>query len=231
MKLVKNPRVSDSRARILEAATVVFAHQGFHGTSTREIARLANLSEVTLFRHYPNKEEVFLGALGSNLDIVANRSSFLRKAGNASLSQDVLLQIFALLHDVATYTPQTIKLIVIACLEVHGAAEEMCSTRLGAIFREITVYLNTNMKAGRLRSVNPDLVAATMALSAIAQTAIQRFHPAQTETYAKVQKTLDEFTAFWKTVLIPRPDSPISGRGTDLSLPPGGGVTIGATEV
>jgi AcrR family transcriptional regulator len=44
--------------RILTAATRVFAKEGFAGATTREIAREAKVNEVTLFRHFKNKEEL-----------------------------------------------------------------------------------------------------------------------------------------------------------------------------
>jgi len=44
--------------RILDAATLVFARAGVTGATTREIAREAKVNEVTLFRHFKNKEEL-----------------------------------------------------------------------------------------------------------------------------------------------------------------------------
>ena len=43
------------------SATVrlVFAEHGFHGTTTRELAKAANVSEALLFKHFPNKEALF----------------------------------------------------------------------------------------------------------------------------------------------------------------------------
>lgn len=48
----------DTRQRILEAATRVFARNGVSGATTREIARLAKVNEVTLFRSFKNKNEL-----------------------------------------------------------------------------------------------------------------------------------------------------------------------------
>lgn len=44
--------------RILDAATRIFARDGVSGATTREIARVAKVNEVTLFRHFTNKEEL-----------------------------------------------------------------------------------------------------------------------------------------------------------------------------
>ncbi len=48
----------DTHERILAAALQLFSEKGFRGTSTREIARSADLSEVTLFRHFATKEQL-----------------------------------------------------------------------------------------------------------------------------------------------------------------------------
>ena len=68
--------------KIVAAATLLFARQGYHGTSTREIARLAEVSENTLFRHFDHKEEIFWSALRSNAASLKPRRDLL--GGNKS---------------------------------------------------------------------------------------------------------------------------------------------------
>jgi AcrR family transcriptional regulator len=50
---------SDRRAAIVQAVRRVFAEKGFHGTTTRELARAAGVSEALLFKHFPTKEALF----------------------------------------------------------------------------------------------------------------------------------------------------------------------------
>jgi AcrR family transcriptional regulator len=50
--------MKDTAARILEAAIRVFARDGVSGATTREIARLARVNEVTLFRNFHSKDEL-----------------------------------------------------------------------------------------------------------------------------------------------------------------------------
>ena len=47
------------RAAIVKAVQRVFAKKGFHGTTTRELADAAGVSEALLFRHFPNKEALY----------------------------------------------------------------------------------------------------------------------------------------------------------------------------
>ena len=47
-----------TRARIEAEALALFAQKGVHGTSVRDIALRAGVSEGALYRHFPSKEEL-----------------------------------------------------------------------------------------------------------------------------------------------------------------------------
>ncbi len=49
----------ERRAAIIKAVRRVFADKGFHGTTTRELAEAAEVSEALLFKHFPNKEALY----------------------------------------------------------------------------------------------------------------------------------------------------------------------------
>ena len=63
--MTKAPKSSARADKILQAAGQLFARQGYYATTTREIARLAEVSENTLFRHFENKEDLFWASLDS----------------------------------------------------------------------------------------------------------------------------------------------------------------------
>jgi AcrR family transcriptional regulator len=50
--------MKETGQKILEAAMRVFARNGVAGATTREIARTAQVNEVTLFRYFRNKNEL-----------------------------------------------------------------------------------------------------------------------------------------------------------------------------
>ncbi len=60
--------MSETKQRILDAAVQLFSRQGFRGTSTRELARLDDVNEASIFRYFPHKQELFLAALESHLE-------------------------------------------------------------------------------------------------------------------------------------------------------------------
>jgi AcrR family transcriptional regulator len=51
--------IDETRERILEAAAHVFAEQGYVRATTRTLADAAGVNEVTLFRHFGNKKNLF----------------------------------------------------------------------------------------------------------------------------------------------------------------------------
>ena len=51
---------SDERRKAIVAAAVpLFARKGFAGTTTKELAEAAGISEALLFRHFPSKKHLY----------------------------------------------------------------------------------------------------------------------------------------------------------------------------
>ena len=48
--------MTEKQEKILEAALVLFAEEGYKSTSTSKVAKMANVSEGLIFRHFGNKE-------------------------------------------------------------------------------------------------------------------------------------------------------------------------------
>src|SRR5258708_19206403 len=63
MKAVAKLSSEARRSAIIKAVRRVFAEKGFHGTTTRELALAAGVSEALLFKHFPNKEALFTAML------------------------------------------------------------------------------------------------------------------------------------------------------------------------
>jgi len=57
--IVKKLSGEERRAAIVKAVRQVFAEKGFDGTTTRELAVAAGVSEALLFKHFPNKEALY----------------------------------------------------------------------------------------------------------------------------------------------------------------------------
>ncbi len=65
--LVKDSMKIDTKDKICEAAFELFCANGIRATSTREIAKAADINEVTLFRHFGCKENLIVEAVRRKL--------------------------------------------------------------------------------------------------------------------------------------------------------------------
>jgi AcrR family transcriptional regulator len=63
-----SPRTETSR-KILDAALELFSEKGYRGTTTKAIAQRAGVNEVTLFRHFASKENIFFAVIDRETDI------------------------------------------------------------------------------------------------------------------------------------------------------------------
>ena len=55
----KRMKGSTRKQAIIKAARPLFAQNGFHGTSVRDIAKAADVSEALLYKHFPSKEALY----------------------------------------------------------------------------------------------------------------------------------------------------------------------------
>ncbi len=62
-KFKVNKMAEETKERILEAALKLFSEKGYLGATTKEIARVSGISEVTLFRYFQSKEKLFISVL------------------------------------------------------------------------------------------------------------------------------------------------------------------------
>jgi AcrR family transcriptional regulator len=54
-----SPRVKRTREKILSSAVEIFSQKGFQASTIREIARLAGVNDLTVYRHFESKEKLF----------------------------------------------------------------------------------------------------------------------------------------------------------------------------
>jgi AcrR family transcriptional regulator len=127
-------------ARILEAAATLFSSLGYKGTTTREVALAAGVSENSLFRHFRNKEALFWAAVEARLTRIEVRSDLLDNLRAGKSLEIVLPQLVEFLSYLATYQGELIRLISVAFWELPQQAESSCSQHLAPLLGELSRY-------------------------------------------------------------------------------------------
>lgn len=197
----KNPEQAN---KVVHAAAQLFAHQGYHGTSTREIARLADISENTLFRYFEHKEELFWAALRSRLSGLEMRRDLLAGISDGAGPEVVLPQIFAQLVDTAILRPELLRLIAVAFIELRWKAAEVCHEYLSPMFSAVNRYLARNIENGNLRNVDPSLLTAALATSVMIHPEFTKLIAGAPPPYSDSRQAIQVYTRFWLDVLVPR---------------------------
>lgn len=197
-------RNSEQVNKVIHAAAQLFARQGYHGTSTREIARLADISENTLFRYFERKEDLFWAALRSRLSGLELCRDLLSGIADGAGPEVVLPQIFALLVDTAILRPELLRLIAVAFIELRWKAAAVCSEYLSPIFSAVNRYLARNIEDGKLRNVDPSLLTAALATSVMVHPELTKLIAGAPPPYSDSREAIQVYTRFWLDVLVPQ---------------------------
>ncbi len=190
--------------RIIRAATALFSRRGYYQTGTREIARLADISEVTLFRYFRHKDDIFIAALQASFDSVESRLNMLSRGIDGRAPEEALPKIINLLVDITTFSPELLQLAGVAVLEMRGRYQDMCCHLLAPLLTAIASYLKLNIENGRLRDLNPSIVTTAMAMTIIVQPELSKFIEGCELVKLNGREAFEEYSSFWLKILLPQ---------------------------
>src|SRR5277367_1112653 len=111
-----SPRGS-TEERILTTAASLFAQFGYNGVSTREIAASAEVNEVTIYRHFPRKRDLYVAVLSAELQRVHLRGELLTRLAEARTGRSALAATFELISTALAQQPQLLRLLGFSVLE------------------------------------------------------------------------------------------------------------------
>ncbi len=158
------PGKSVTEARIVEAAVRLFCQQGYKGTSTRDISHLAKVNEVTLFRYFPRKADLFWAAAQSRLSRVRMGRELQRcLAADAELQVIVPMLAKFMVENIFDHQ-DLLRMVYVAGFEVPGA-DGMVREYLGPLFDIVHGYFERCAARGIIGRVEPSV--ATLSLAGI----------------------------------------------------------------
>ncbi len=160
--------------RILATATSLFSVHGYKAVSTREIASAAQVNEVTIFRHYPRKHDLYLAVMKSGLQQLYLRGDLLAAIAEACDGQTALARTFDLISKTLMEKPEILRLLQYSALEL-GADFDPLARRHLSEFVEVTArYLEPWIKKGELRCTNSKTLVLTLIAIVTSYSSLQR---------------------------------------------------------
>ncbi|MFN3395825.1 MAG: TetR/AcrR family transcriptional regulator [Thermodesulfovibrionales bacterium] len=146
-----------TRQKILEAGLKLFSEKGFIGATTKEIAKEAGIAEITLFRHFPTKENLF--------EEVISRYSFLPALKNLLPEikqlpyEDALSAIARKFLDNLFLRKDMIRIMQ---SEIHRYPEQMqkvYNSLIDEVIRTLASYFEEMQEKGMLSEFDADMGA------------------------------------------------------------------------
>jgi AcrR family transcriptional regulator len=203
------PRNPARVEKIVATAARLFARQGYHGTSTREIARLANVAENTIFRYFDHKEDIFWAALRLFMSDLKPPRDLLEGLVKSESPEVVLPKIVELIRDTVEFRPELLRLMGVAFLELHWKSEAFFQESVSPLFSVIHQYFASNVKKGRLRDLDPTMVTAALIATVLTHRSVSRFVKGEQQIYTDSREAGRAYTKFWLDVLTAEPNQPI----------------------
>lgn len=68
MAAKQEPAIPDRKKQILDAATILFAENGYYKTTTAQVAKAIGVTQPYIFHFFKSKEELFLGIITRAVD-------------------------------------------------------------------------------------------------------------------------------------------------------------------
>ena len=164
MTKTSNPGKSGAEARILASAAGMFASFGYNGVSTRDIASSAGVNEVTIYRHYPRKRDLYVAVLDAELQEVKLRGDLLARIAEAKDARTAVARTFELIASTLAERQELLRLVQYSALELGDDINPLLRRHLGELIEVIARYLEPWVSKGDLRSIS----AKALVLSLIA---------------------------------------------------------------
>jgi AcrR family transcriptional regulator len=196
-------RRSSLKDRMVQAAVEMFAEHGFTATSTREIARRARISEVSIYRYFPRKQKLFWAALQSRLEHLRLDEELQSGLLHDSDPQIVVPMLIRFLVEAATEHPELMRMLYISLVELGPRSERVCEEYVSPTFQTVSAYMQRGMETGRLRRLDPLLSVLAFMGTVLNHDNLHVLFTGKPIPYASIDELLAAYSGFWLDVLLP----------------------------
>jgi TetR/AcrR family transcriptional regulator len=150
----------DRRLQILRVAMRLFSQRGFRGTTTKEIAVAAGVSEAMVFRHFATKSELYSAILDhkacvhDEMDPVTVVADAIERKDDRAVFEGIALQ--ALKQHEAD--PEFQRLLLHSALEEHELAQMFWEKFVKRVYHSLGAYVRQRQRDGAMVEIAPALV-------------------------------------------------------------------------
>ena len=150
----------ERRLQILAVAVSLFSERGFRGTTTKEIAQAAGVSEAMVFRHFATKQELYAAILdhkacaGDKFEPEEMAADAIQRKDDRGVFE--ALALGALNHH--EKDPDFQRLLLHSALEKHELAQMFFDEFVRRVYEFLGSYIRERQREGALIEMDPAIV-------------------------------------------------------------------------
>jgi len=147
----------DRKLQILRVAVSLFSQKGFGGTTTKEIAHAAGISEAMVFRHFATKQELYTAILdhkacsGDSMNPEEMVAEALKQKDDRAVFEQLALG--ALEHHEGD--PEFQRLLLHSALEGHELSEIFFEKFVRRVYELLGGYIAERQRDGAMVQIDP----------------------------------------------------------------------------
>jgi AcrR family transcriptional regulator len=150
----------ERREQICQVAMRLFGENGFRGTTTKEIANAAGVSEATVFKHFANKDELYAAILDHKSCDHGFANPFLEIADRFEAKDDFGVFYGMALQALEHHESDVdfLRLMMFSALEGHDLARAFYDGFVTVAYEFLGGYIRQRQADGAFREVEPRIV-------------------------------------------------------------------------
>ncbi len=150
----------ERRSQILQVAINLFSQRGFSGTTTKEIARAAGVSEAIIFRHFANKDELYSAILDHKACNRTFKNPFEEISEKIKAKDDYGVFYTMALNALSHHAEDCdfLRLMLHSALEDHDLARMFFESFITDVYNFLGDYIRQRQADGAFRAIEPHVV-------------------------------------------------------------------------
>ncbi len=154
----KRMKADERRQEIVRAAMEVFARNGFGGSTTREIAEHAGISEAMIYSHFRNKEDLYTAIIDEKLqesEPLYYPLDAMRNKDDPRVFTTIVSNYLRRHSEDTTF----LRLLLFSALEGHELASMFVAGPVRKFFEFLADYIRERIDEGAFKPVNPEITS------------------------------------------------------------------------
>jgi TetR/AcrR family transcriptional regulator len=161
------PRMSgsDRRNQLLEAALEIFSRKGFEGTTTKEVAAVAGVTEAIIFRHFPTKQALYTAVLDHHVQSseLQERLAEIKRWMEQDNDEEVLRSIARSILGAYRADARYERVLLFAALEGHEQGLAHNRQLVAPIYELLRDYFARRQREGAIGDLHPGSIIGAIA--------------------------------------------------------------------